>query len=64
MTTRQHLRTLITAAAAIITVLTMTTSCLSDDKIEVVQYNDAAITSFSLGKLNRLMHTTGSKGQD
>lgn len=50
--------------AIVITVLTMVTSCLKDDDTNVVYYDDAAITSFSLGTLNRTMHKTTKNGKD
>ncbi len=40
------------------------TSCLGADDDDSVYYNDAAITAFSLGTLNRTMHTTSSAGED
>ncbi len=40
-------------------------SCLStDDNDNITYYDDTAITAFSLGTLNREMHTTSSKGED
>lgn len=40
-------------------------SCLSDDnQTEITYYSDTAITSFSLGTLNRTMVTTSSTGED
>ncbi|MGM9712633.1 MAG: DUF6242 domain-containing protein [Prevotella sp.] len=64
MTTRQHLKTILTAATALIAVLTMATSCLSDDETEIIMYDDAAITSFKIGTLNQTVYTKGSQGQD
>lgn len=41
------------------------TACLSDsDEYNVIYYNDTAITSFSLGTLNRTMVTKDSEGND
>lgn len=40
------------------------TSCLSDDETTVTYYDDAAITSFSLGTLSRTLHTTNAAGKD
>ena len=39
-------------------------SCLSSDDNEVTYYDDSAISSFTLGTLNRTMHTLSSKGVD
>ncbi len=40
-------------------------SCLSnDDDDQWASYKDAAITSFTLGKLNQYLHTTSSQGTD
>lgn len=40
-------------------------SCLNtDDVTDVVYYRDTAITSFTLGTLNRTVWTTSSKGED
>ena len=39
-------------------------SCLNDDDKEVTYYDDSGITSFTLGTLNRTMHTLSSKGVD
>lgn len=41
----------------------LTTSCLGDDD-DVTLYDDAAITSFTLGTLNRYVTTTLSSGRD
>ncbi|MGI6233417.1 MAG: DUF6242 domain-containing protein [Prevotella sp.] len=40
------------------------TSCLSSDDDEITYYNDTAITSFTLGTLNRKLTTTASDGSD
>lgn len=45
-------------------VMTMMTSCLSDSKNEVTYYDDAAVTSFTLGTLKRTIHTTTKAGAD
>ena len=42
----------------------MTTSCLNSSDNEVTTYNDMAIKTFTLGKLNRYLHKTSSKGTD
>lgn len=42
----------------------MMSSCLGDNEDETVYYGDAAITAFTLGKLNRYLHTTTYDGLD
>ena len=45
--------------------LALMPSCLSnDDDDQWASYKDAAITSFTLGKLNQYLHTTSSQGTD
>ncbi len=39
-------------------------SCMGDSSTEITLYDDAAITAFSLGTLNRITHTTASDGTD
>jgi hypothetical protein len=39
-------------------------SCLGSGDNEVTTYDDAVVTSFTLGTLNRYVHTTTSAGQD
>ena len=48
---------------ALTAVLTLA-SCLNSSDSEVTVYNDMAITSFTLGTLNRYLHTTSSEGGD
>ncbi len=48
----------------ILATLTMLTSCLSDDNQEVVYYDDAAITSFSIGTLTRTVYSKTTAGKD
>lgn len=40
------------------------TSCLGDDEMNTVVYQDTAITAFTLGTVKRTMHTTSSTGED
>ena len=48
----------------VLTMILLLASCMkSDDKTSTL-YNDTAITAFSLGTLNRYLHTTSSKGTD
>lgn len=54
----------ISIISVLVAVLAVMTSCLSDDRTEVTYYDDAAITSFSLGTLNRTMHKVTSSGKD
>lgn len=42
----------------------LTASCLNNSEEELVTYNDAAITSFSLNSVKRLVHTTSKTGTD
>lgn len=46
------------------TAVLMLTSCLSSDDNSTTLYSDMAIKSFSLGNLNRYVHTTTSAGAD
>lgn len=39
-------------------------SCLSDDEEELVYYDDTAITSFSIGTLNKYYTVKSSTGED
>lgn len=39
-------------------------SCLSNDSSEVTLYDDVAVTAFTLGTLNRQVHTISSTGKD
>lgn len=45
-------------------VLALFASCLGDDDDNLTYYDDTAITSFTLGTLNRTMHTLSSEGED
>lgn len=52
-------------AICIMATVCLCASCLgSDDDYYVSSYNDTAITSFSLGTLNRYLTTTSSTGED
>ena len=44
--------------------LTAMTSCLSSSNDETTLYNDAAIIKFTLGTVNRYLHTTTASGAD
>jgi len=39
-------------------------SCLNDSDTEVTLYSDAVVTSFTLGTVNRYLHTTSQAGTD
>jgi len=55
---------LMKAMCGVLTMILLLASCMkSDDKTSTL-YNDTAITAFSLGTLNRYLHTTSSKGTD
>ena len=47
-----------------LTTMMLLASCLKADDTTITLYNDTAITSFSLGTLNRYLHTTSSVGAD
>lgn len=47
--------------AFLFAVVSLMTSCLSDDETTVIYYDDAAVTSFALGKLNCTVNTVSSK---
>jgi hypothetical protein len=44
--------------------IALLSSCINDDSTEVEYYNDAAITSFTLDKVDRTIYTKNSKGKD
>ena len=48
----------------LLAVIMSLTSCLGSDDSEVTTYDDMAIKSFTLGKLNRYLHTKTSAGLD
>lgn len=48
----------------LLTVLAVMTSCLKSNDTDTVLYDDAAITSFTLGTLNCYLHTMSSLGTD
>jgi hypothetical protein len=51
--------------AALLSAVLMLSSCLnSDDDDDYTYYDDAAVTAFSLGTVNRYLTTTSSKGVD
>lgn len=43
---------------------TLVSSCINDDSTEIEYYDDAAITSFSLGKISRTIYTKNAAGKD
>lgn len=45
-------------------VLTLFTSCLSDDTAKIVYYDDASLSSFNISLAKRVIHVTTSKGKD
>lgn len=57
------MKKLLNVATTLLTIVLMA-SCLNSSEDEAVYYNDTAITSFSLGTLNRKMHTTAKDGSD
>lgn len=48
----------------LIAAVLLLSSCLNSDDDKVVGYDDTAVTAFTLGTLNRYMHTTSSEGGD
>ncbi|MBR1402355.1 MAG: hypothetical protein IJ562_12390 [Prevotella sp.] len=50
--------------AILVTTIIVCASCLGDDEEDYTYYDDTAITTFSLGTLNRYVHTTSSTGSD
>jgi len=50
--------------ALLLSATAMLTSCLNDNEDDTTYYDDSAITSFSLGTLNKIVHTTSSTGED
>lgn len=61
---RRVMKSKITVFAVLFSSIFVLASCLKNDSDEVVYYDDTAITSFSLGTLNRYIHTTSSTGED
>ncbi len=57
------MRSFLISVAATGAALTMLASCLGDDT-DYTYYDDAAITAFTLGTLNRYYTVEGSQGQD
>lgn len=45
----------------LLTCVATVTSCLKDDEVDYSSYTDVAITQFTLGTLNRYVHTTSTK---
>lgn len=58
------MRRIFTPFVILLSALFMLTSCLGDDDSEVVYYGDTAVSSFTLGTLNRYLHTTTAAGAD
>ena len=58
------MRTIYPSLLSMVAALVLLTSCLGDDDDNLTYYDDTAITSFTLGTLNRTMHTLSSEGED
>ena len=58
------MRRIIIPFAMLVSALFVLASCLGSDDDEVVYYGDTAVTSFSLGTVNRYLHTTSKSGAD
>lgn len=58
------MRKLFQVLCAAFSTLILLSSCLGSDDDDMTLYNDMAVTSFSLGTLNRYLHTTTLAGED
>ena len=58
------MRTIYPSLLSMVAALVLLASCLGDDDDNLTYYDDTAITSFTLGTLNRTMHTLSSEGED
>ncbi len=58
------MRRYLLAIVTFVMTLTSLTSCLEAEEQDFIYYQDAAITSFSLGTLNRYIHATAKDGSD
>lgn len=57
------IRKIISMSLFFTAILTLS-SCLRSEEEDLIYYSDTAISSFSLGTLNRYLHTTSSTGAD
>lgn len=48
----------------LLAILSLVTSCLGDRESDVTYYDDAAVATFSLGTLKRVVHLTSKSGTD
>ena len=55
---------IIKGVCGLMVAMTVLASCIKSDDMTITLYNDTAITSFTLGTLNRYLHTTSSKVED
>lgn len=55
---------MIKVLCGLLTSMVLLSSCLDSDDVTITLYNDTAITSFTLGTLDRYLHTTSSEGTD
>ena len=58
------MRSIFYALWATVTAVFVLTSCLSSDDNDTATYDDMAIQAFTLGTLNRYLHTTSGSGAD
>lgn len=58
------MRSRIFPLCVLVAVVLTLASCLNSDDDETTTYNDMAVTQFTLGTLNRYVHTTSSSGAD
>jgi hypothetical protein len=58
------MRKILTALVVALTVMATLSSCLNSSDSDTTVYDDMAITAFTLGTLNRYLHTTSKSGAD
>ncbi len=58
------MRKILSTFAITVLAVTLLSSCLNSADEDSLSYDDTAITSFSVGKLNLYLHTTSSTGAD
>ena len=61
---RNQMNKFMKTICGLFTAMLLLTSCMKSDNSTTTLYTDTAITGFSLGTLNRYLHTTSSTGKD
>ena len=61
---RNQMNKFMKTICGLFTAMLLLTSCMKSDNSTTTLYTDTAITGFSLGTLNRYLHTTSSTGGD